>query len=108
MKFPPYLFIENISTKSNISNFGMKVCLTAVEPQMFGYQCLHPIRTSFTVTCLCLDENDGIFTYKQCIMCIVELQYMHINAAHYGLWMVLSWYDLNLVGFARVTGVIKN
>ena len=33
-----------------LSNFGAKVCLTAVE---------RPVRTCFSVTCIRLDENDG-------------------------------------------------
>ena len=48
-----------------LSNFGAKVCLTAVELQMFAYQACHvlrPVRTCFSLTCPRLDENDGRVT----------------------------------------------
>ena len=49
-----------------LSNFGAKVCLTAVELQMFGYQACHvcaQLEHVFSVTCprLHVDENDGGF-----------------------------------------------
>ena len=45
-----------------LSNFGAKVCLTAVELQIFGYQACHvcaQLEHVFSVTCPRLDENDG-------------------------------------------------
>ena len=45
-----------------LSNFGAKVCLTAVKLQMFGYQAHHvcvQLEHVFSVKCPRLDENDG-------------------------------------------------
>ena len=58
-----YLFIENISTNSKTSSFDAKEGLRAVELQTFGYHACHvcaQLEHVFSVTCLRLDENDGI------------------------------------------------
>ena len=64
-----------------LSNFGVKVCLTAVELQMFSYQACHvcaQLEHVFSVTCPRLDENDGnilyIHTYKLTYIRISEIK----------------------------------
>ena len=52
-----------------LSNFDVKVCLTAVEIQMFGYQACHvcaQLEHVFSVTCPHLDENDGCLAKNGC------------------------------------------
>ena len=55
----------------------MKVCLLAKEFQTFGYQACHvcaQLGNIFSVTCLCLDEDNGTSQLKAGVICNVQLQ----------------------------------
>ena len=63
MKFQPYLSIENILTTSKTFQLWREGLLDSRRTSnvwLPSISCLRPIRTCFSVMCLCLDENDGM------------------------------------------------